>query len=132
MRYVLQGDHLLFRHEDDSQDAKLIGYIFTPEDAVILTAMLNASVALADAVLTDDDGPARRRQVHVTVEDMEKLAGMAEPLKIIHPVVIEEATPFYSWDGETEHRYLHRNCDAAILEGREDGACRGCRGETDA
>lgn len=83
MRYELQAENLLFRFEDDADlKGKMIGFIFHPEDAVILTAMLNASLALANAVLSDDDGPARRHQVTI-----------GEPGGPVHT---------YSWDGETQ------------------------------
>lgn len=140
MKYELQGDHLLFRYEEEEDLAgTLIGYIFDAESAVILCSMLNTSVALADATLLESAlrkatvAEWERRSVLVTPEDMEKLVGTPEPLTVMHPVMIEEPGPaiarLYTWDGETElARYLHHHCDAAIMEGRDDEACAGCRG----
>lgn len=55
-RYVLHDTHFIW-HEESGRELKLVAYVFDPQDAVVMAAMLNASVALAHAVLLDTNAP---------------------------------------------------------------------------
>lgn len=53
-KYTLADKHFIW-HEDPSKTPKMIAYVFDPQDAAVMVGMLNAAVALADAVLLDTD-----------------------------------------------------------------------------
>lgn len=93
-RYEILDGKFLWRFEgDEDKVGKMLAFVFDPDDATDLAGLLNTSMHLA-AIVLDDNSPPSRRSVHVTSEDMAKLAGVPAPLTVMHPVVIEEGLTY--------------------------------------
>lgn len=93
-RYEVLDGKFLWRFEgDEDKVGKMLAFVFDPDDATDLAGLLNTSMHLA-AIVLDDNSPPSQRPVHVTSEDIKKLAAIAPPVSIFHPVVIEEGLTY--------------------------------------
>lgn len=88
-RYEILDGKFLWRFEgDEDKVGTMLAFVFNPDDAADLAGLLNTSMHLA-AIVLDDNSPPSQRPVHVTSEDIRKLAAVPPSMPIFHPVVIE-------------------------------------------